>query len=151
MIVVFLVFRRLNKGLSQTLNARLSIVRRAQSYVVGYTCFWMFPLMFSFIDFVTKKNDDSNDDDADDDGGKHNIYRTLNACFLAIRGLFSLFILVVPNYSELVQFFESKRNNTEGLVQNVVQEDLSLRPHLNTALRSEIIFFTTQVPIIIIN
>ena len=56
-----------------------------------------------------------------------------------------MFILVVPNYSELVQFFESKRNNTEGLVQNVVQEDLSLRPHLNTALRSEIIYFTTQV------
>ena len=36
----------------------------------------------------------------------------------------------------------------DGLVQEVVEEDLSLRPHLNSVLRAEIIFFTAQVSVL---
>ena len=77
----------------------------------------------------------------------HRTLRTLSAFFLAIRGLFSLFILLAPNWAEMKAFLEASggRGARDGLVQDVVEEDLSLRPHLNTILRAEIIFFTTQV------
>jgi hypothetical protein len=52
LFVVFFVFRRLRQGLSETLHTRLSVVRRAQTYVLGYTFFWLFPLIFSFLDFT---------------------------------------------------------------------------------------------------
>ena len=52
--VVLFVFRRLNQGLSDTLTTRLSVVKRAQYYVLGYTFFWAFPLSLQFIDFVVK-------------------------------------------------------------------------------------------------
>ena len=73
--------------------------------------------------------------------------RTLVACFLAIRGLISLVILVLPNWDELKTFLVAYYSNdsSDGLVLKVAQEDMSLRPHLNIALRAEIIFFTTQV------
>lgn len=129
--VVLFVFRRLKQGLSETLHTRLSTVRRAQSYVLGYSLFWVFPLVFSFVDFVFENN-------------SHQVLRTLSAIFLAIRGLFSCIILLTPNWTEMKTFLEAS-SGTDGLVQNVVAEDLSLRPHLNTILRAEIIFFTTQV------
>jgi hypothetical protein len=134
--VVLFVFQRLKQGLSETLHTRLSTVRRAQAYVLGYFLFWMFPLVFSFVDFVFENS-------------SHGTLRTLTAFFLAIRGLFSALILLSPNWNEMKSFLEATSSKsgsmTDGLVQNVVEEDLSLRPHLNTALRAEIIFFTTQV------
>mmetsp|Transcript_24984 Transcript_24984/g.36876 ORF Transcript_24984/g.36876 Transcript_24984/m.36876 type:complete len:952 (-) Transcript_24984:91-2946(-) len=130
--VVLFVFRRLKQGLSETLTARLSTVRRAQSYVLGYTFFWLFPLVFSFIDFVLQSK-------------MHHTLRTLTALCLSIRGLFSIVILLSPNWTEMKAFLDAKTVNVaDGLVQNVVEEDLSLRPHLNSVLRAEIIFFTTQ-------
>jgi hypothetical protein len=130
--VVLFVFRRLKQGVSETLHARLATVRRAQSYVLGYTFFWLFPLIFSFMDFVGV--------------GYHELFRTLIAFLLAVRGLFSAFILLTPNWVEMKAFLDSKSGNAaDGLVQDVVEEDLSLRPHLNSVLRAEIIYFTTQV------
>jgi hypothetical protein len=130
--VVLFVFRRLKEGLSETLQARLATVRRAQSYVLGYSLFWFFPLVFSFIDFILGNS-------------LHQTLRSLSAFFLAIRGLFSMFILLIPNWVEMKTFLDSTGKTTDGLVQDVVEEDLSLRPHLNSVLRAEIIFFTTQV------
>lgn len=132
--VVLFVFQRLKQGLSETLHTRLSTVRRAQAYVLGYCLYWMLPLVLSFVDFVFENS-------------SHGTLRTLTAFFLAIRGLFSAFILLSPNWTEMKSFLDATRTSggTDGLVQNVVEEDLSLRPHLNTALRAEIIFFTTQV------
>lgn len=129
--MVLFVFQRLKQGLSETLHTRLSTVRRAQAYVLGYFIFWVFPFTFSFVDFVFENS-------------SHRTLRTLSAFFLALRGLFSAIILLSPNWAEMKTFLEAS-SGTDGLVQNVVEEDLSLRPHLNTALRAEIIFFTTQV------
>jgi hypothetical protein len=53
--VVLFVFRRLKEGLSETLTTRLSVVKRAQSYVLGYTVFWAFPLSLYLIDYIVKK------------------------------------------------------------------------------------------------
>lgn len=53
--VVLFVFRRLKEGLSETLTTRLSVVKRAQSYVLGYTVFWAFPLSLYLIDYSVKR------------------------------------------------------------------------------------------------
>ncbi len=48
--VVFVVFRRLNQGLSQTLTTRLAVVNRAKIYVLGYSFFWFIVFFIEFLD-----------------------------------------------------------------------------------------------------
>ncbi len=81
----------------------------------------------------------------------------LTAFLLSSRGLVSLFIILIPNWAELRIFFghevdafdgHERVNNDkrkDGIFTKVAKEDLSLRPHLNSVLRAEILFYTTQV------
>lgn len=66
-----------------------------------------------------------------------------------MRGLFSGIILLAPSWGEIQIFLNARKGleegTSDGVVQTMVQEDLSLRPHLNSALRAEIIYFTTMV------
>ena len=73
---------------------------------------------------------------------------TLVAYFFAFRGVWSLAVILYTNKSEksLAWMLPVKRHHQDqmGIVENVLAEGLTLKPHLNTALRAEILFFTTQ-------
>ncbi len=64
---------------------------------------------------------------------------------LASRGVFSLIILLLPNFAEIRSSLYSSIATSDKLVENIVKEETNQNPHLNTALRAEILFFTTQV------
>ena len=65
---------------------------------------------------------------------------------LASRGVVSLIILLLPNYTELKDFLWASSNaESDKLAEKIVQEEANQNPHLNIALRAEIIYFTTQV------
>jgi hypothetical protein len=49
----------------------------------------------------------------------------------------------------LKAYFQVKGRENKGLVAAAVLEDLSLKPHLNSALRAEIVYFTTLVSLLI--
>jgi hypothetical protein len=134
--VVLFVFRRLKHGLSDTLKTRLSVVQRAQYYVLGYTFFWAFPLSLQFADFVLKDRSSHL---------LHEILQTSSATILASRGVFSLIILLLPNYTELKSILvASTTAESTQLAENIVKEESNQNPHLNIALRAEILYFTTQ-------
>jgi hypothetical protein len=49
---------------------------------------------------------------------------------------------LLPNYHEIKQSYQA--TSSEQLVETIVKEETSQKPHLNTALRAEILYFTTQ-------
>lgn len=70
------------------------------------------------------------------------ILRTIAAVANTSFGIVSFFILYIPNSEELKIYFQA-RGKSNGLVANAVLEDLGMKPHLNSALRAEVLFFTT--------
>ena len=68
------------------------------------------------------------------------------AYFYSFRGVWSLAVILYTNKSEITWtlIVPVKRRNQKTIAENVVTEGLTLKPHLNTALRAEILFFTTQ-------
>ena len=52
---------------------------------------------------------------------------------------------MLPNYSEIRKSLYATIVASDTLVQNIVKEEATQKPHLNTALRAEILYFTTQV------
>jgi hypothetical protein len=49
--------------------------------------------------------------------------------------------LLLPNYQEIKESYQA---SSSELVETIVKEETSQKPHLNTALRAEILYFTTQ-------
>jgi hypothetical protein len=82
-------------------------------------------------------------------GTAHEGLRTAIAILDACGGIVSLSILYMPNKDELKAYFQVKGRENKGLVAAAVLEDLSLKPHLNSALRAEIVYFTTLVSLLI--
>lgn len=85
------------------------------------------------------------DDDHTHDDNLHQALRTFVAVLDACMGCVSFAILYIPNRGELKAFFHIKEDKKNGFVANAVLEDLSLKPHLNFALRAEILYYTTLV------
>jgi hypothetical protein len=71
--------------------------------------------------------------------------QTTAVTILASRGIFSLIILMLPNYAEIRDSVYATIIASDRLVENIVKEEATQNPHLNTALRAEILYFTTQV------
>lgn len=103
--------------------------------MVGYSIFWGILLLLEFISYVVNKNRVSRG------------LVTAVAYGFSFRGLWSLGIIVYTNWADLSwevlsPFRSSIRENS--LVKDCLQEGSLLKPHLNLALRSEILYFTTQ-------
>ena len=84
-----------------------------------------------------------------DNLGEAEQFGDLSAYLMCFRGLWTLGIIMFTNYREQglkYLFFLMHRDgdHRHHYVENVVQERLFLKPHLNTALRAEILFFTTK-------
>lgn len=133
--VVLFVFRRLNQGLSDTLTTRISVVKRAQYYVLGYTFFWATPLSLQCIDLLIKNSQPR---------VTRTTLQTIAVGFLSSRGVFSLIILLLPNYHELKTMLSASAAVSDKLAEKIVLEEANQSPHLNVALRAEILYFTTQ-------
>lgn len=148
--VVIVVLRRLKKGLQNSLSNRITILRRSQTYVLGYVAIGLLTLSLEIALFLFHHHDSgAHENDVDDEGHQHDslshqILRTTIAVLDACTGVVSFFILFIPNREELRAYFLA-RGGSRGLVAEAVLEELSLKPHLNSALRAEILYLTTLV------
>ena len=128
----FQFYRGSEKGFSKTVSNRLSIMRRSKRYTAAYVVYETAVLLIEFISFIMETNPNH--------GGP------LPAYFYSLRGVCGLLIIVYSNYTELtwedMNPFRLRANESE--VANVAKERLLLQPHLNSALRAEILYFTTQ-------
>ena len=78
----------------------------------------------------------------------HVVLQTTAVAFLASRGVFSLVILLLPNYTELKAMLSASTAASDKLAEKIVKEEANQNPHLNIALRAEILYFTTQVSLL---
>lgn len=126
---------KMKKGFADTLVTKLSIIRRTRKYVIGYTIFWGVLLASEFLAYAFQRKSIS----------KYLV--TLVAYAFSLRGAFTLSMILFTNWSDVtwntISPFQGRQQHL-NLVENAVKEGLLLKPHLNTALRSEILYFTTQ-------
>lgn len=129
----FQVYKGSSTELSQTISNRWTIMRRSKRYTAGFVVYGLIVYLIEFISAVRNRNSSSTD--------------PVPSYFYSLRGVWSLIIILYSNLSELtweqVNPFRFSFNKPD-LVANVAQERLLLQPHLNTALRAEILYFTTQ-------
>lgn len=75
-----------------------------------------------------------------------NLASAASYCF-AFRGVWALGMILGPNWNDLTRsnllLVDAASPNAKNL-ETTVQEGLLMKPHLNSALRAEILYFTTQ-------
>lgn len=121
------------RGFSRTVSNRISIMRRSKKYTVGYVAFGSVVLLIEFISFCAAANETA--------------VGPIPAYFYCFRGVWALLVICYSNWPELTwrQMNPFRLGDAEcQLAEKVAQEGLLLQPHLNTALRAEILYFTTQ-------
>ena len=127
-------FSRTNeKGFSRTLSNRLSIMHRSRRFVVGYILFDSMILGLVFASFILDSSSE--------------LLIALSAYSQACRGVWNTLIIVYSNWSEVTwdtMWPFRLQQPAQVMVASVAMEKLMLQPHLNTALRAEVLFFTTQ-------
>jgi len=126
------------RGFPEALSKRSSIMERSRKYVSAYIFYDLVIFTFQSASFFTNGQVST--------GGSDNIF-SISSYLLSFRGLWSLIVLFATNYSELtfknlLPFGVRRSNDKEA--ENVALEALLLQPHLNIALRAEILYFTTQ-------
>jgi hypothetical protein len=122
-----------NKGFSKTLSNRLSIMKRSKKFTAGYVGYGSVVFLMEFISYVSKSDSP--------------VINNAPAYLLAFRGVWGLCVILYSNYNELTwelcnPFHLSLHQDRQK--EDVAMEKLLLQPHLNTALRAEILYFTTQ-------
>jgi len=147
-----------DSGLDITLKNRRAIILRSQRYVWGYMIYWTVLMACQFTVFIKKdpyyEGIDTIPIDCSQDfyaSTLHCIVGTIVVYMYAIRGIWGFGVIVYINWSDL------KENNWRALRElsstnstlNVkalqeIEELKRAEPHLNEALRAEVVLVTTQ-------
>lgn len=131
----FQFYRSNEKGLSVTISNRLSIMNRSKRFVLGHIAVDTFILMLEFLSFLSKR--------------EAQILLAIPSYLQALRGVWGLCVILYSNAEDLTWqsmnplYFASAAKD-KNMVERVALEGLLQQPHLNTALRAEILYFCTQ-------
>jgi hypothetical protein len=127
----FQYYRSSEKGFSQTLSNRLSIMQRSKRFTLAYITYDTITLSLEFISYLGN--------------GSSKLIDSLPAYFYCCRGICALIIILYSNSAELTwenlnpfQVVSSDQANNAAL------EGLLFQPHLNASLRVEILYFATH-------
>jgi hypothetical protein len=127
----FQYYRSATAGLAQTLSNRVIIMQRSKRYTLSFVAYDIITLFLEFISFVNYYNYES--------------VNSLPSYFYSLRGFASLFIILYANsqdlkWIDLNPFWTTQQREEELLA----LEGLLMQPHLNAALRVELLYFTTK-------
>ena len=129
---------KMKKGFTDTLSIKLSIIKRASKYVLAYSLYWAIFLLLEIFSFGLGH------------GYNSRLLVSIVAYGFSIRGIWALGVICYTNWAELSLeimlpfLYQTQQQKQQNLVNEVVEEHLLMKPHLNIALRSEILYFTTQ-------
>lgn len=127
----FQYYKGVEQGLSKTIGNRLSIMERSKRYTAAYVAYGVACFCIEFVSFLRKTTDNS--------------VWPVPAFFYSLRGVWALVVIIYSNYQEATwDALHPFRLPQPQLLQEVARERLLLQPHLNTALRAEILYFATQ-------
>lgn len=119
---------------SKTFSYRLSIMERSQKYTIGFISYEVAICLCQLIYFCLKNTEKSS-----------NFLYSLPAYINSFQGLWDLVIIVYCNWADIKSEYFPKATNTATIIlEDVARENLSLYPHLNAALRAEILYFVTR-------
>lgn len=124
------------RGFSKTVSNRKRIMLRAQKFTTWFVIYGCIIMVFESVSFFSN--------------GETTQVLIIPAALNSLRGVFSLIVILYCNWSEVTKenmnpFRLSLDNNKKNkTVDKVAEERVLLQPHLNTALRAEILYFTTQ-------
>ena len=116
---------------SNSFKHRFSIMERSKKYTFGYVLYESITLLCEFISFFITDS---------------LFVSSMPSYFYCFQGLWDLTVILYSNWSEITweNINPLGKQNGEITIADVAQEGLRLHPHLNTALRAEILYFTTQ-------
>lgn len=133
----FQYYRSHTKGLSKTLSNRINIMQRSKRFTLAYVAVELLTLGSEFISFVNYYD--------------YVILNSIPPYLYSMRGVFTLVVILYANKHDLswrdLNPFGSWCANThidERDHELVALEGLLLQPHLNAALRVELLYFTTK-------
>jgi len=131
----FQFYRSSEKGLSVTISNRLSIMNRSKRFVIGHITCYSVILALEFLSFVNKSD--------------YQVLLSLPSYLQALRGVLGTMVILYSNWEDLTwasmnPFYFVSSNKDTNMVERVALEGLMQQPHLNTALRAEILYFSTQ-------
>jgi hypothetical protein len=133
----FQFYRSNEKGLSITISNRLSIMNRSKRYVVGHIFFDGLILFFQFLSFLSSKD--------------YQVLLAFPSYLQAGRGMLGMIVIWYSNREDITwrslnpfRFNQKKNARDKNMVEIVALEGILQQPHLNSALRAEILYFSTQ-------
>ena len=133
----FQFYRSNEKGLSVTLSNRLSIMNRSKRFVLGHIFFDTLILVLEFLSFLGNSS--------------NSVLFSLPSYLSALRGVLGLTVILYSNAEDCTwqsmspfYFISSSVPADKNMVERVALEGLLQQPHLNSALRAEILYFSTQ-------
>lgn len=148
------------RGLDATLKNRRDIILRSQKYVLGYMLYWTILMSFQLASFVLKDpnlNDDYFSQRPINCGiskyksSSHCIIGTIIVYTYASRGIWGFAVIVYINWNDLkdnnwqaFRELSSKNSRLNKRVLKEIEEYKRAEPHLNEALRAELVLVTTQ-------
>jgi hypothetical protein len=125
-------YRFKEKGMAETLSNRRSIMDRSKRFVVGHILIDSLILMFEFTTYLFN---DSN-----------RFLFEMPAYLTSLQGVLGFIVILYSNHEDLT--LEALNpfaiSTPRRLVEAVALEGVMQQPHLNTALRAEILYFSTQ-------
>jgi hypothetical protein len=107
-------------------------MQRSKKYTFGYILYESFTFLLEFISYLNQNS---------------LFVYSLPSYFYCLQGLWDLTVIFYSNWSEITWDNMNpimERKTEYSMAVNVAQEGLLLQPHLNTALRAEVLYFTTQ-------
>lgn len=124
-------FQSKEDRLAKSFVHRQSIMKRSMKYTFGYVLYESITLFCEFLSFLFYQ--------------KNSILSSFASYFYCLQGLWDLTVIIYSNWSEITWANMNPFHRGQYVIAaNVAQEGLLLHPHLNTALRTEILYFTTQ-------
>jgi hypothetical protein len=126
----FQYYRTSEKGFSQTVSNRWSIMQRSKRFTLAYVLYDTVTLTLEFISFLN--------------GNYSRLLNSLPAYFYCCRGICALIIILYSNSEELTWKNLNPFRITSADNVDEVLEGLLVQPHLNSVLRVEILYFTTH-------
>eukprot|EP01038_Epipyxis_sp_PR26KG_P004541 gene4541-6411_t len=161
----FVFSRYSSKGFGRTLSNRIPIMNRSRKYLLGYVFFGCSLMTLEFVGFLNSFVGGNNGSPSNSTPSTApttspidqsimqtvhpEIFSSLEGYYYSLQGVWSLAVIMYSNWLELtvenINPFQFQRTSlNDGTLDKVAMEGLLLQPHLNTALRAEILIFTTQ-------
>jgi len=125
--VLFYASRRLSKGLPHTLAQRNETLQKSRVFITSMAIFWIGPAVLATTDYY---------DGSSVNKRRHTDLGVAISLLLSLRGAWSVGTIILINRKDFT------RSRGEQVLKQVAEEQ-SFSPHLNTALRTEILFYAT--------